>query len=268
MLRAVKSVTKRAFFALAPQTATKVMSARARAHSHRLVKQWGLFDLNQKLIAEVGTQVIGGPFKGMTLTAMTYREHVGPFLLGTYETELHQWWKEIYQRSFGQIVDVGAKFGYYAVGLALKFPNSRVFAFDTDWWARDALREMAAANHVTNVSIEGFCSPAWLRQNLQENALVISDCEGYERELFCTAKIPKLASATMIIETHEFLVPRVLQSIIARFTSTHIVHQVGSRSNTPIPDLPLHSLTEDEIARVSNEVRPHQTWVYLVPIRV
>jgi hypothetical protein len=72
-------------------------------------------------------------------------------------------------------------------------------------------------------------------------------------------------SATMIIETHEHSVPGVLAEIIARFTRTHIVHQVSSRSNSRNPDVLVHSLTEDEMRRAGNEVRPHQTWVFLVP---
>jgi len=162
---------------------------------------------------------------------------------------------------------VGAKFGYYAVGLAHRFPNVPIVVFDTDWWARDAVREMTSANRVTGISVLSFCSPAWLKRNLHENALVISDCEGYERELFCTADVAMLESATMIIETHEHVSPGVLKKIVTRFTPTHIVHEVSSRSNSPMPDVSVHSLTEDELRRASNEVRSSQTWVFLVPRR-
>jgi hypothetical protein len=261
----IKSLVKRAFFTLAPRTAMKVMSARARAHSHRLVKEWGLFQINQKLIREVGTHVVSGPFKGMTLTPMTYEDHIGPYLLGTYEMELHPWWEEVFQKPFHQIIDVGARFGYYAIGLARRLPHAPIVAFDTDWWARDASREMVAANRVAGVSIQSFCSPAWLKRNLRENSLIVSDCEGYERELFCTADIPALMSATMIIETHEHIASGVLAEIIARFTGTHIVHEVSSRSSLSIPEVSVRSLTEDELRRASNEVRPHQTWAFLVP---
>ena len=54
-------------------------------------------------------------------------------------------------RPFPQIVDVGAKFGYYAVGLARRYPAAAVVAYDVDWWARRACRRMAAANGVGNV---------------------------------------------------------------------------------------------------------------------
>jgi hypothetical protein len=265
MLETCRSLVRGALLRVAPQTATQVISARARAHSHRLVKKWGLVDLNQRLMREVGTQVIAGPFKGLILTPMTYQEHVGPYLLGTYEMELHPWWDEVFQRSFAQIIDVGAKFGYYAVGLAHRFPHTPVIAFDTDWWARDAVREMVAANRAPGVSVQGFCSPAWLKKHLRENALIISDCEGYERELFCTTEIPALAGATMIVETHECFVPGVLAAIVARFAPTHAVYEVESRSSSPVPKVRVDSLTQEELRRAGNEVRPRQTWVFLVP---
>jgi hypothetical protein len=114
----LKDVMKRAVYALAPQTTVTLMSMRARAHSHRLVREWGLYDLNQRLIREVGSSVVGGPFAGMALTPMTQAEHIGPFLLGTYESELHPWLERLIEIEFAQLVDVGAKFGYYAIGLA------------------------------------------------------------------------------------------------------------------------------------------------------
>jgi hypothetical protein len=265
MLRVVKSLVKSALFKVAPQTGARMMSARARAHSHRLVKEWGLFQLNQRLMKEVGTRVISGPFRGLTLTPMSFEEHIGPYLLGTYEMELNPWWEQVFRNSYEQIIDVGAKFGYYAVGLAHKFPHTSIVAFDTDWWAREAVEEMVTANRATDVAIEGFCSPAWLRKNLRRNALIVSDCEGYEGELFCTADIPTLGSATMIIETHDCFVPGVLAGIRARFSRTHTIQEVTSRSSPLIPEVRVASFTEDEMRRASSEVRFPQTWVFLTP---
>ncbi len=133
MLASIKSLIKRSVFAIAPQTATAISSARARAHSHNLLREWGLFELNQQLLGEVGCAVLSGPFSGLTLSPMTHREHVGPYLLGIYERELKPWWEELLTEPFAQVIDVGAKFGYYAVGLALCWPDAQVVAYDTDW---------------------------------------------------------------------------------------------------------------------------------------
>ena len=87
-----------------------------------LLKAWGLWALNQRLVAELGSQVLDGPFTGMTLSALSRAEHIGPYLLGTYEAELHDTWNRLLQREYSEFVDVGANFGYYAVGLARRFP--------------------------------------------------------------------------------------------------------------------------------------------------
>ena len=113
----------------------------------------------------------------------------------------------ILQGQYAQIIDVGAKFGYYAVGLAKKYPGTPVVAFDTDAWARRAVREMMAANGTGNVRVESFCSAEWLERHARENALIVSDCEGYEAALFGPGTASKLRAATLLIETHDCFVP-------------------------------------------------------------
>jgi hypothetical protein len=263
--RVLKLALKRALFAAAPRTATALMSSRDRAHRHRLVKAWGLYELNQRLIRELGSTTLSGPFRGVRLSPMTWSEHIGPYLLGTYESELHPWWLDLFQRSFDMIIDVGADTGYYAVGLALRFPRATTIAFDTDWWARDATREMAAANDVT-ISIERYCTPGWVARHVRGNALILSDCEGYEDELFGRTAVPDLASATLLIELHEDIVPGVTGRIESRFARTHLSSKVGSSPATPIVrDARIGSFTDAEIVRASKEVRPPQEWLLLTP---
>jgi hypothetical protein len=212
-----------------------------------LVKQWGLFDINERLIQQIGNSVISGPFQGLMLTAMARQEHVGPYVLGTYEMELHPWWRAVLQQRFTQIIDVGASFGYYAVGLAQRFPNTAVRAFDIDPWAQTAIAGMAAANNVSNVSVHKACSPAWLRKHQSE--------------------VPALETATLIVELHETLARGVSSAIVSRFSITHTMEQAQSRATTPLPLLPRHTLTDDELMRASTEVRPQQAWMFLRPKR-
>lgn len=127
------------------------------------------------------------------------------------------------------------------------------------------MREMAQANGAGNLRVEGFCTAGWLRAHLRPHAFIISDCEGYERELFCTSNVPQLATATMLIETHDAFVPGVRAAIVARFERTHLVEHVQSRAETPRPTLRVASLSAEELARVSQEVRPEQSWVLLTP---
>lgn len=251
-------------FGVAPRLAAAVSSSRARRRSQMYVKEWGLFDLNQRLISAAGDRVLEGPFKGLRLTASAQREHVGPFVLGTYEAELIPWWDQLVRQQFGQIIDVGAKFGYYAVGLARYFPRASVIAFDTDWWARRATREMAEANSTPNVFVSGYCSPAWFAAHLSPNALIVSDCEGAEGQLYCTRWVPQFATATFVIELHEDFVPGVTEAVREKFRGTHRIHEVDSVAERPAGEA-RWSLTRDELRRVAEEVRGAQKWMMLTP---
>jgi hypothetical protein len=260
----VKRVMKRALSAVAPQTATAILSARARAHSHELVREWGLLELNQKLICEFGSTVQSGPFQGMTLSPMTHQEALGPFLLGTYEAELHPWLEAVAAQRFTRVLDVGAKFGYYAVGLARRLPGVPVIAFDTDRWARTATAEMAAANATSTVTPAGFCSPGWLDRHLAPHSFILTDCEGYEAELFGRAASPALDSATLLVEVHDNLIPGVGAAVRKRFASTHAVAAVRTGERAA-PQIDLGFLTPDEAAAAVREIRDPQEWLLFTP---
>jgi hypothetical protein len=260
----IKSAAKRLLFKAAPSLATAWLSERARAHSHRLVKEWGLFEINARLIREVGPRVLTGPFMGLLLPPSTFSEHIGPFVLGTYEMELHPWWTEILGRRFSMIVDVGAKFGYYAIGLALKFPAAPTVAFDIDRWARRVMVDTAAANGVSNLTIKGHCSPEWLEAELAPGSFIISDCEGFEAELFASRPIASLQSATMLIELHDHVTPGTGRLIEGTFSRSHHIRRMQSRTSTPVQNV-VTSLSSDELSRASSEVRSEQEWIYLVP---
>jgi len=258
-------VIKQWAFTWLPRPATAISASRGRRRSHRFVRQWGLHDLNKRLLAERGNRVIGGPFAGLVLTDLSQCEHIGPYLLGTYEMELHAIWAEVLERPFGQIVDVGASFGYYAVGLGRRFPGVPVIAFDTDWWARRAVRQMAAANRTLNVSVKGFCDPAWMASHLKDNALIVVDCEGHEGRLLCERPLPAFSTATLVIELHEEFVPGVTARIRAAFERTHSCAEINSRDTTAVK-LQDSGLTFDELRRVSQEVRGPQKWFVLTPL--
>src|SRR5207247_10565136 len=111
MKRASKSWMPRSLADAAVRTVTALRSVRARRHSHGLVREWGLHTINRRLVNEVGSRVLSGPFRGLQLTPAAFREHAGPFLLGTYEEELHRCWNMLIAQPFDLIVNVGAQFG-------------------------------------------------------------------------------------------------------------------------------------------------------------
>lgn len=264
----MKQLVKSLMYAIAPRWATSFMSARARAHSHKIIRQCGRQELNQKLLARVGNDVQSGPFAGLLLSPMTHAEDVGPYLLGVYESELDPAWNVILDRTYSQIVDVGAKFGYYAVGLAKRYPKSAVIAFDTDSWARQAIHEMAAVNGVNNVIIQDYCSPSWIQYNLSANSLVICDCEGYEDMLFGNALMDSLSTTTLIIETHDFIVSGVTDRLRDAFNKTHIVRTIDGSAARRIRTEGLEFLSQREQALVNLELRPPPVWLLCLPKNV
>ena len=261
----MKQFVKRMMYAVSPRWTTALMSSRARAQSHRVAASWGCGTINHKLIGQLGNHVQEGPFAGLKLTPMTYAEHLGPYLLGVYESELDAAWAVVFCGSYTQILDIGAKFGYYAVGLAKRYPSASVVAFDTDWWARNAVRELIVANNVGNIEVKGFCSRDWLTRHTQAAAFIISDCEGYEAVLFGPDVIPRLHTATLIIEAHDCFVPGMRDTLRGALGETHLVRVYSDDSGRRQPAHQLDFLSESERRLAVQEVRPPQSWLLCLP---
>ena len=261
----MKRLVKRLLFAAAPGWTLALLSARARSRSHRIVAEWGSGAVTEKLITRFGSRVQSGPFAGLLLSPMTTAEQLGPFLLGVYESELDSAWETVLPGRFERIIDIGAKFGYYAVGLARRYPEARVVAFDTDWWARKALREMARLNDVSNVEIRGECRRDWLAAQDGVPALVISDCEGCEETIFTKDVASALRHAVLIIETHDCFIPGISERLGRVFDPTHEVRQVHSDENRREPHDSLEFLSSQERTLATREVLPAQVWLLCLP---
>lgn len=172
-----------------------------------------------------------GPFRGLEYPSSLS----APFgsvqrLVGTYERELAPTIEAVCTQPYTAVVDIGCAEGYYAVGLARRLPAVRVFAFDTDPSARAACAHLATANGVSERVIIGtHCDEATLRAlPLGERALVISDCEGYEAELFSETVAALLRPHDVIIELHDFVDPTISGRVRSAFASTHLLESVQS----------------------------------------
>jgi hypothetical protein len=220
--------------------------------------------LNRKLAERLGMAVLAGPFAGMTLTPSVLEENLGPFLLGTYEGVLHPWVERAIAARPATVVDVGSKFGYYAVGMGLRVPGARVIAFDTDPWARRATAELAEANRC-KVEVRGHCSRDVLQELAGPGTFIISDCEGYEDVLFGGPASPHLAGATLLIESHDPLAPGVEERITQAFSGSHEVESTADDGTPPRSPVDLSWLEPDEAARAVNEFRTVQRWLFLTP---
>src|SRR5688572_21245165 len=112
-----------------------------------------------------GGRVHSGMFKGMRYIPHAYFSAYIPKLLGTYERELTAAIDAAVAAKPELVVDVGAAEGYYAVGLALRLPGTKVVAFEMAPKAQELLRKMVEMNGVQGqVEIRGRCD----RPDLQE----------------------------------------------------------------------------------------------------
>lgn len=180
-------------------------------------------------------KVLHGPFAEVRYPAMESRgSALFPKLLGCYERELHPWIAQASEVGYRSVVDVGCAEGYYAVGLARLWPQAQVHAFDIDLRARKLCAAMAAANGVADrVSIAERCdAQTLLALNLSEPALILSDCEGYEAELFDEPTITALARHDFIIELHDWYDVTISPKLKARFAATHRIESVFSVDDT------------------------------------
>lgn len=179
--------------------------------------------------------VLHGPFAGLHYpTLESAGSPLFSKLLGSYERELHPWFEAADATGYRSVVDVGCAEGYYAVGLARRWPQATIHAYDIDARARSLCAEMAAANGVAErVKIGAHCDAATLRAiDLPAPSLIIADCEGYEAELLSEALIGELAQHDFIVELHDYYDVTISTTLKQRFAATHSVTSTFSVDDT------------------------------------
>ena len=196
----------------------------------RQLVRWVLRPGRQFLFGRIralsGDVVLSGPFEGMQLTG----HPAAPELLGTYERELSGLVRELAARPFQAIVNVGARYGYYAIGLARLMPRARVLAFEGDVGAHRILTGAIAANGVGDrVRAGGFADLREFRAALGEGSgvLVVCDIDGGEVQLLDPVAAPALARATILVECHGPAETPTEPVMVMRFLPTHDVQRIA-----------------------------------------
>lgn len=209
-------------------------------------------------------EVQGGPFKGMVCDSTVSGNHV-PKMLGIYELELHDIIEQIVRSNYPLVIDVGCGEGYYLIGLARRMMSTKFIGFDIDEAARAAALEQARNNGVLDrVTVNGKCDPETLQGVLQPGSLVISDCEGYETELFQPHLAPALARCDLLIELHEMFSQGVTAVLTERLAPTHDIHLVDSKDRDPKLYPALNSLSPKQQRLAVSESRFDQMqWAWM-----
>ena len=238
---------------------TRIAAQRARRHSHDLNRQWGVARLIERLLDELGPAVLTGPFAGLVLPRAASAEHLGPYLLGTYERELHPYWMGLAPGTVPRIVNIGAKVGYYAAGLS-RLLDAPAVAFDADPWARRVLKATVRLNNA-DVTIRGACTRGDL-EDLPTGTLVMIDCDGCEEMLLRDPLPAGLVRSRLVVELHGALVGD--DATAARLGRTHEVRGVPTES-APAPPAVLEFLDAHERKLAVEELRPPQRWLLCTP---
>ena len=182
--------------------------------------------------------VIAGSFKGMRYVSESIGSRLYPKLLGTYELELANVIEELCGEAFSTIINVGAAEGYYAVGFAVRCPNSTVIAYETEPEGRRLLEELANLNSVRErIQIRGTCDHEALSRVLtehqEERCLLLVDIEGAEDRLLDPKQVPELRRCTILVEVHDGRNDRPIGSnLIKKFESSHQIARLWARSRT------------------------------------
>lgn len=169
--------------------------------------------------------VSNGYFKSMVYPDfLAAGSAIYPKFIGSYERELTPVFEQIIKEKYDLIIDVGCAEGYYAVGLAMLMPDATVIAYDTDPRARDLCKQIAILNNVSErVKIEGTLTANELGKIdfTDKKSLIISDCEGFEKELFTKNNIQNLKNCDLLIETHDLFDLDISAYLIKLFKETH-----------------------------------------------
>lgn len=230
-----------------------------------LRNNYKLQKISQRIIARHGASVLGGPFAGLTYISRSFGSAFNPKLVGCYELELHKVLESIASKNYSEIIDIGCAEGYYAVGLAVKIPTARVYAFDTDLVAQKLCKELAQLNRVTDrVIVQGSCSRETLCELPLKKALIICDCEGYELELLQPQLAPVLRSCDLLVELHDFINPSISSTLLNRFADTHDIELIQSTTRNPSAYPVLNFLSQEERSLAVAEFRPQaMQWAFM-----
>ncbi len=155
----IKRFAKWALSATSPELLARISGSRQRRHFKQVLNRAGATALASRFIAMQGLTVHSGPFCGMRYIAEAAGSVLVPKLVGCYELEIREAVESALSMPYDTIVNVGCAEGYYAVGCAIRLPRAKVFAFDTDPYARRLCRQLAALNEVgERVKVGAFCT--------------------------------------------------------------------------------------------------------------
>jgi hypothetical protein len=219
-------------------------------------------------------RIMNGPFKGLRAPSTGITPGNYTQLVGVYERSLMPAIETVIARQPQVMINAGAHWGYYALGLAMRCERSWVVAYEMDRSRADVLRKYRRLNDLgMRVRLRGVCTPEALERDVagsDDHPFVIMDVEGAEDVLLDPVSMPGLRGAEIIVELHEHLVPGVTERLRTRFSKSH--EQVLLQDETDAIDprmigwSPKRQLLRGVLDRMMDEGRePMMSWLHLLP---
>lgn len=214
-------------------------------------------------------KIISGPFSGVTRSDECIYGAPMAKLLGTYESELHDFFNMMSGLYWRRIIDVGAADGYYAIGIAVRWNVDQVISYELLEKGRDIIGKSASINGVyEKIQNYGLCEENDLYDITTPDSrdLLIMDVEGAELELLSIRVVERLKNSILAIEAHDFLLPGCSQELAKRLGRYHRVNVIMSRERVhrefPLP-WPMPKWLKRNLM---NEGRPAgMNWLIAVP---
>jgi len=205
----------------------------------RLLAKWRSILISNTIIAAHKTHVLQGPMKGLEYVANTSEGCLAARLIGCYEQPLLPFIEEAINTDYKNVVNIGCSDGYYAVGMARRMPNSKMWAYDINQAAQDACTELAQKNNVSErIEIGALFGPEDFAQFANKKTLVMCDIEGAEQELLDPQLAPDLVGMDIIVESHECIIKGLTQTLLDHFSVTHeitLIQDTGQRHFEVLP---------------------------------
>lgn len=245
---------------------TQFLDNRARLSKYTKARK----QVATKILETHSASIHNGPFAGMKYVPAFNGEYFTQKLIGFYEHELNEIIESICLTPYRLVIDIGAAEGYYACGLAFRKEDCRVICFEADRRKHSVIRQIARLNHVeSQLTVQGFCDRESLSNVIKEESgriLLFLDCEGGELSLLDPIKLDKLLECDILVETHDFLIPGITETLTSRFSNSHHVFKITKRPfSSDLQEFAKNlGVSSHDLLLAADEMRPEaNAWLWL-----
>jgi hypothetical protein len=230
--------------------------------------------LAKEIFRDHGGNIAYGPFAGLKIA--TSEEHVNPdfpaMYFGLYEKEVLDALMRL-PRDKNIFINLGAGDGYYPIGVLINNLCERSVAYEMDLSRQNVIRNLSDINGVSSLlEIRGFAAPNFYQDFTPQElggAVIFSDIEGGEFDIFTLEAFSALQNSTLIIELHTQLVKngdarlKVMRDSANKYFDIE-EFSTGARDLSPYPELQNYPDVDRWFMAVEGR-GPLMTWWILTP---